>query len=169
MLAWFGLAAKWQRRSFWTAENLMSSVFYGDGAIRSGFSGRTLSGLALYLLIYSTLGALVALAISDRLPRPRTLLISILFALTWYYVSFQLLWKTAMPLVALLHSAQPTVLGHLVYGTFLGRYPVYLARDAGTALEPAVETQPSSRIDYTESSAGPPEPPGTEPGPEVAP
>src|SRR5437867_476971 len=29
MLAWLGLSAKWQNRSFWTAENLMATAFYG--------------------------------------------------------------------------------------------------------------------------------------------
>src|SRR5689334_23333120 len=71
MLAWLGISAKWQLRSFWTAENLMASVFYGDRAIRAGFAGRTLSGLALYLLLYSSLGALFAFLVADRLPRLR--------------------------------------------------------------------------------------------------
>src|SRR5689334_5528611 len=69
MLLWLGVSSVWQRRSFWTAENLMASAFYGDLAIRSGFAARTLSGLALYLLIYSTLGALFGLLVNDRLPR----------------------------------------------------------------------------------------------------
>jgi len=60
MLAWLGLSAMGQRRSFWTAENLMASVFHGDAAIRRGFGFSTLSGIALYLLIYSLLGALFA-------------------------------------------------------------------------------------------------------------
>jgi hypothetical protein len=144
MLAWLGASAKWQRRSFWTAENLMASVFYGDGSIRSGFAGRTLSGLALYLLVYSTLGALFALALADRLPRLRVLLAALLFALGWYYVSFHLVWKSMMPLVALLHSAQPTVLGHLVYGTFLGRYPAYLPQPPKPPAEAPVPAETQS-------------------------
>ena len=68
MLVWLGISSEWRRRSFWTAENLMASVFYGDAAIHSGFSLRTLSGMALYLLLYSTLGAFFAFAVRDRLP-----------------------------------------------------------------------------------------------------
>jgi hypothetical protein len=135
MLAWLGISAKWQLRSFWTAENLMASVFYGDGAIRAGFAARTLSGLALYLLLYSSLGALFATLVADRLPRMRIVLLSVLFAMCWYYLSFQLLWKSMMPLVALLHSAQPTALGHVIYGTLLARYPVYLPRAAAPEVE----------------------------------
>jgi hypothetical protein len=129
MLAWLGVSAKWELRSFWTAENLMASVFFGDRAIRAGFAGKTISGMALYLFMYSTLGALFAAVVSDRLPRFRVALISVLFAMAWYYLSFRLLWKSVMPLVALLHSVQPTAMGHVIYGAVLGRYPVYLHPD----------------------------------------
>src|ERR1044071_5438412 len=49
MLGWLGISAIWQRRSFWTAENLMASAFYGGSAIRGGFTAHTPSGVALYL------------------------------------------------------------------------------------------------------------------------
>ena len=108
MLLWLGVSDVWQQRNFWTAENLMASAFYGEGAIHRGFAQRTLSGLALYLLLYSMLGALLAAAVGDRLPRVRVFLVSLVFALGWYYLSFRLLWKGLLPLVALLHSAQTT-------------------------------------------------------------
>lgn len=126
MLAWFGVSAEWQQRSFWTAENLMASVFYGPGAIRSGFAGQTLSGLAVYVVIYSLLGALLAAILRDRLPRTRTLLVALVFSMAWYYFSFHLLWKSIMPLVALLHVERSTAFGHLIYGAVLARYPVYM-------------------------------------------
>jgi hypothetical protein len=128
MLAWLGISAKWQQGSFWTAENLMASGFFGPRSIHSGFAIQTLAGLALYVALYSLLGALLALVLRDRLPRVRTLLVSIAYAVAWYYLSFHLIWKSIMPLVALLHVERYTVLGHLVYGTILGRYPIYLAR-----------------------------------------
>jgi len=128
MLAWLGLNAAWQQRSFWTAENLMASVFYGTGSIRSGFAGRTLPGLALYLALYSALGALLGLALRDRLPRLRTLLVAVAFAMAWYYASFHWMWERVTPLVALLHAERPTALGHVIYGLWLGRYPEYLGK-----------------------------------------
>ena len=139
MLVWLGISAKWELRSFWTAENLMASVFYGDGAIRAGFAAKTLSGLALYLLIYSILGSLFAAAVADRLPRFRIVLLAMLFGLGWYYLSFRLLWRNVMPLVALLHSTRTTALGHAIYGAVLGRYPVYLGqhRTGPEAVKPA--------------------------------
>src|SRR5262249_55214182 len=126
MLAWLGISAVWQRRSFWTSENLMASAFYGGSAIRDGFDTRTLSGLALYLLLYSSLGAVFAAAVYDRLPRGRIMLASVCFAVIWYYFSFRVMWKAVSPLIFLLHVPQTTLLGHLVYGTVLGRFPVYL-------------------------------------------
>src|ERR1017187_1412226 len=69
MLAWLGLSAMGQRRTFWTAENLMASVFHGDAAIRRGFGFSTLSGIALYLLIYSLLGAAFALSVLKQIGR----------------------------------------------------------------------------------------------------
>jgi hypothetical protein len=130
MLMWLGLSDVWQRRGFWTAENLMASAFYGERAIRSGFALRTVPGLALYLALYSLLGALFAAAVGDRIPRLRVVLVSMAFGLSWYYFSFRLIWRSLLPLVALLHSAQSTAVGHLVYGAVLGRYPAYFGERA---------------------------------------
>jgi hypothetical protein len=128
MLAWMGVSAVWQRRSFWTSENLMASVLYGDAAIRLGFAFSTVAGLALYLILYSLLGALMATALRSRLTGLGTLLASILVALGWYYFFFHAVGKTVMPLVALLHSERPTVFGHVIYGGLLARFHSFLPR-----------------------------------------
>jgi hypothetical protein len=130
MLAWMGVSAKWQGRSFWTSENLMASVLYGDAAIRLGFAFSTIWGLALYLTLYSLLGALLASALRSRLTGLGTLLVSILFALGWYYFFFHSIGKTIMPLVALLHSERPTVFGHVIYGGLLARFHSFLPPEA---------------------------------------
>ena len=91
MLAWLGFSAMRQRRSFWTAENLMATVFHGDAAIRRGFGSTTLSGLALYLLIYSLLGALFALAARNRFTGLGTLLVGMLYSVGWYFLWFRTL------------------------------------------------------------------------------
>lgn len=148
MLGWLGISAKWQQRSFWTAENLLASAFYGDSAIRSGFASTTFSGLALYLLIYSLLGAFFAAVLRDQHPPGRTLLLAIIFALGWYYLSFHLIWKAVMPLVALLHAERATVLGHLVYGTFLGRYPQYLPHPPQPAPVQTLEVTPEQPVEH---------------------
>lgn len=138
MLAWMGVSAAWQRNSFWTAENLLASTFYGSKAIHSGFAFSTLSGLALYLIVYSLLGCAVAMAVQRRLPRLRVLLVSVAAAVIWYYLSFDLIWKVLSPLVPLLHAERATLLGHVIYGVVLARFPRYLPHPAA-ATEPAAE------------------------------
>ena len=142
MLAWMGTSAVWQRRSFWTPENLMASVFYGNAAIRRGFAASTVSGLALYVLLYSLLGAGFAMALAGRLPRPRLALASVAFALCWYYAAFHLAAKAVSPLVALLDAERTTFLGHALYGALLARFPVYLPRAAEPPVTDAHSEEP---------------------------
>lgn len=133
MLAWMGASAVWQRRSFWTSENLMASVLYGDAAIRLGFAFSTIAGLALYLILYSLLGALLATVLRSRLTGWGTLLASILFALGWYYFFYHAIGKTVAPLVALLHSERATVFGHVIYGALLARFHAFLPAEERAA------------------------------------
>lgn len=143
MLAWMGLCSALDHRSFWTAENLFATAFHRASAIRPGFSGGTVSGLALYLVLYSLLGAAFAAATRGRLPRWKTRLAAVLFGAVWYFASFHGLWKTLMPLAYLLHSEQPAFLGHLIYGTFLGRFPTYLEPPPAAAPQ-VVEAPPAA-------------------------
>ena len=152
MLAWMGASAVWQRHSFWAPENLLASVFYGNTAIRWGFSTSTVSGLALYVLLYSLLGAGVAMAVAGRLARGRLALASVAFALCWYYAAFHLAAKAAWPLIALLDTERTTVLGHALYGALLARFPVYLPQ------EPEVESAPEIEAPASEPPAGMPPP-----------
>lgn len=139
MLAGMGVAAAWQRSSFWTAENLLASTFYGSRAIHTGFAFSTLSGLALYLIVYSLFGCVFAIAVQTRLPRLRLLLVSVAAAVIWYYLSFDGIWRALSPLVPLLHAERPTLLGHVIYGVVLARFPRYLPPATPAALEPIAE------------------------------
>jgi hypothetical protein len=135
MLAWLGISSMLERRGFWMAENLLASAFYGSAALRGGFSGSTLSGLALYILMYSVLGALFAWALHlyakpTGLPRLTLILAAVACGLGWYWLTFQMLWKNWIPLAAILHSRSGTVLGHVLYGTLIARFPAYLPRAA---------------------------------------
>jgi hypothetical protein len=137
MLFWMGVSAVWQRRTFWTSANLLATTFYGSRAVHNGFSSSTVSGLALYLLLYSTLGFVFGAVAGERGPSPRLVLAGIVTGLAWYYLSFHFLWGAASPLIPLLHAVAPTFLGHLVYGVGIGRYPHFLPRPA-----PAPELAP---------------------------
>ena len=133
MLTWLGVLAEWQQRNFWIPVNLMASAFYGPGAVRSGFASQTVSGLAVYIALYTFLGAALAVVLRDRLSRTRTVLIATAFALLWYYLTFRLLWKSVIPLAALLHVERTTAFGHLIYGAVLGGYPSRLPRQSLTS------------------------------------
>ncbi len=146
MLAWMGVSAMWQRRGFWSAENLMASVLGGNSAIRNGFGGSTWSGVALYLLIYSLLGAVFALLVRNRFTGLGTLLLGIFYSVGWYYLWFRGLGQTLMPMVWLLHAERSTVFGHVIFGALLPRFLGFLPEEAkgketGSETDAAVRAQ----------------------------
>jgi hypothetical protein len=157
MLAWLGVSSLWQQRSFWAPENLMATAFDRNSTLAPVFTWATCAGLALYVLIYSALGAAFASAVRDRAPRTRVMLLAVIFAIAWYYFSFRWIFKLALPLVALLHVERPTLVGHLLYGTMLGRYPAYVHRLTNTA-PPAVAAAPEGAVEEAaeESREAPP-------------
>ena len=138
MLAWMGVSASWQRRSFWSAENLMASVLRGNSAIGNSFGSSTLSGVALYLLIYSLLGAAFAVLVRDRFTGWGTLLLAIFYSVGWYYLWFRGLGQALMPLVWLLHAERSTVFGHVIFGALLARFPNFLPVEPKAASDPAL-------------------------------
>ena len=160
MLAWLGLSAMGQGRSFWTAENLMASVFHGDAALRRGFSFSTLSGMALYLLIYSLLGAGFALVVHNRFTGLGTVLTGLLFSLGWYWLWFRALGQAAMPLIWLLHPENATIIGHLIFGAAIARFPAYLPKPDQPAVEalPVEQPVPAPPVPEATAESGPPDP-----------
>jgi hypothetical protein len=143
MLVWLGISAMWMRRSFWSPVNIMSTVLHGDAGIHPGFASTTPSGIALYLVIYSMLGAVFALLVGRRLTGWGTLLTGILFSLIWYWFWFRFLALRAMPLVWLLHPEGSTQFGHVLYGALLARFGDYLParRHVKAVAEPGIEGQ----------------------------
>ena len=94
--------------------NLLASALHDDPRIRAAFSFRTVSGLALAIVIYGTLGALVALLTPGRLSRWYVLLIGLLAALGWYAFSSAFLWGHALG-----SSGRALWVAHLLYGGML--------------------------------------------------
>ena len=146
MLAWNGLAAAWQRRGFWAPENLLASVFHPHAEIRLDFGPAAISGLALYLTVYSLLGAgFAAVAGSHPMRHARTVLLAVVTALAWYYFSFYLLWKTISPAIGFLNAGEAAVVGHIIYGLVLGRFHAHMPlREQPVAQTVGTETE--SRI-----------------------
>ena len=141
LLGWLALASAWYRHSIWTAANLMATTFYGEAALSRGFTSRTVAGIALYLVLYGTIGALFGLTLASRDPSFRTTLIGILVGLGWYYLSFAILWQNINPLIPLYTHRGPMMAGHVFYGGLLGRFPHYL-HAAGTVGTGRPDLQP---------------------------
>jgi hypothetical protein len=156
MLAWLGVDSAWDRRGFWREENLFATLFYGDDALHSAFGVRTLPGLALYLVLYSLLGCLFAVVLRHRFSPFRTFLAAVIFSAGWFYFSFHLLWKSAMPLVYLLYADRSMVIGHVIYGVFLARFAAYLPHpsQAGHLVPaPAAPVAPADEVAHSLSAA----------------
>ncbi len=126
LLAFVGLASAFYRHSFWTPENLMATIFYGDAMLGRGFSWRTLAGLATYLIVYSLLGALFAALARSRGSRALVTAVAVLAAVAWYLLLYGALLKAVDPLIPLYTHDRPMLFGHLLYGLLLGRFAVYL-------------------------------------------
>jgi len=135
MLVWLASASAWYRHTIWNVPNILASTFYGDSALRNGFSSMTVPGLALYLALYGLLGAFFGMAVRCRYRRLRVTLAAVAAALAWYYLSFGLIWNKLNPLVVLYTPDQPMLIGHIIYGALLGRYPVYLKHAEGEKSE----------------------------------
>jgi hypothetical protein len=71
-------------------------------------------------------------------------------------LSFHVLWKAVSPLITLLHVERATILGHLLYGTLLGRYPAYLPRPPAPAV--AVEQPAAGQVGAEEPADTPTQP-----------
>jgi hypothetical protein len=142
MLIWLGISSMWMRHSFWAPMNTMATVFFRDGAIRPGFGSTTPSGIALYLMIYSLLGAIFVMIVRQRLTRLGVLLASILFSVIWYWIWFRAVAIRTMPLLWLLHPERSTEFGHVIFGALLARYSDYLpARPRPPLPEPVVHSE----------------------------
>jgi hypothetical protein len=145
MLLWMGLTAALLRRGFWIPENSMASVFHPQGDIAMEFGTATVSGLALYLLLYSLAGGGFALLAGRRGIRPaRATLLGLVFALALYYGCFHLLWSSVAPAMVLLNPVRAAVIGHVIYGIALGRFPVHYPRYEKPVTE--IVTEPETKI-----------------------
>ncbi len=140
LLGWLALASAWYRRSIWTTANVMATTFYGETALRPDFTFRTLAGIALYLVVYGTIGALFGLTLASRDTGLRLTLIGMLVGLVWYLLSFSVLWHDINPLIPLYTHSAPMLVGHVLYGGLLGRFPQYRARLAGDHTAPTAES-----------------------------
>jgi hypothetical protein len=162
MLAWLGIASASERRGFWGFANLFASAFRRYAYAPRGFEFATLSGTALWLLLYSLLGAGFAVLVRGRMQPVRGALTAIVFSMAWFYISFHWLWRHALPMVYLFYPERPVALGHVLYGICLGRQRSYLREE-----EPEVKSAPAQSVSpphqEIQSGSSEPGPPGEAP------
>jgi hypothetical protein len=145
MLFWLGVFSVWQREDFWASPNLLAGACYPSEAFHTGLGWSTAFGVALYILFYGVLGTLFALAAGRPMARLRLTLIAMTLSLAWYWVTYRWLWRAVLPLAALLHGGRAAVVGHLIYGALLGRFPRYMpAATVPAATPPVAEAEVSS-------------------------
>src|SRR5258708_5524294 len=124
LLGYLMADAAWRRQSVWRVPNLLASALNDDARMRTAFSFRTVSGLALAIVVYGTLGALVAMLTPERLSRGYVLLIGLLAASAWYAFSAVFLWGQTQG-----SSGRALWVAHLLYGGILSlRLPGRLGR-----------------------------------------
>jgi hypothetical protein len=148
MLGWLGVSAAWQNHTFWSAPNQIATLFRGGEAIVPGFGAYTASGIAVYVVVYSLLGAVFALIVPRKLTVFGLMLTGVIVALAWYVLWFRVLGRSLMPLVWLLHAEHPTEFAHVLFGVMLARFPGYLHEQEPKLLTPDL-TQSSSPPDPT--------------------
>jgi hypothetical protein len=121
MLGWFALTTAWTHRSIWEAPTRLGSLFYRN-APWSGFSGATLAGMALHLAASGGVGVLFSCLAGEGRNRLRVSLWGILTGLTWYYLSYLLLWgRLGVPPAS---RPQASLLAaYLIFGAVLSWYP----------------------------------------------
>ncbi len=119
---WLALASAWYRRSIRTAANIMAATFYGEAALGRNFIFPTVAGIALYLVLHGTTGALFGLTLANRDAGLRITPIGELVGPGWYYLSFAILWRNINPLIPMYTHSGPMMVGHAFYGGLLGCY-----------------------------------------------
>jgi hypothetical protein len=149
MLLWLGIWSAWQREDFWASPNLLAGACYPSQAFHTGLAWSTAFGVALYILFYGGLGALFALAAARPMTRLRLALLAMTLGLGWYWITYRWLWRAVLPLAAILYGGRAAVVGHLIYGAMLGRFPRYLPG------EPVPETAPPAEQEAEVNSGAP--------------
>ena len=100
------------------------------------FTSRTVAGLALYLVIYGSVGAVFGLALASRTPALASALIGVLVGLGWYYLSFTLFLAEHESAHSTLHPSRPHDRGPRTLRGAAGPFSALFAAAAPCRLNP---------------------------------
>ena len=128
MLAWLAVPSLWTRRTVWWIPNLFASAFAHERFSYFRFSSYTAAGLALDLFVYGLFGCVFGLVWRDQRGGARLLWAGILIGLGTWYLLFRIAWRSAGPAVSIYSPDRQLLIGSLIYGVMLTRYPRVAAR-----------------------------------------
>lgn len=128
VLVWLAVTSLFYRHTAWWVPNIYASTFFGDKSLRDTFTKYTWSGIALLLSQFAAFGALFAVIARQDRDRLRAVLFGVLASVGWYYLMFHGIWKSVSPLMLVYSPDRPIFAGHLLYGVWLGRTPLYARR-----------------------------------------
>ncbi|MBX5496781.1 MAG: hypothetical protein IRZ15_15705 [Bryobacteraceae bacterium] len=128
MLIWFCLDSYIRREHFWKIPKLLAFAIYGDQVVRPGFGMPALAGMSLHLVTAGLLGVVFGVAVAWVSGRRRLAVLAIITAFGWYSVLQAGLWRHVSPLLPLYTAPSTILIGHLLYGLCLSRYPKRIER-----------------------------------------
>ena len=128
MLAWLAFASILYRRTMWWIPNLLASIFGDSPRFLSSFTKYTAAGLALHIFVYGALGCLFGLMWRDQRGGARLLWAGIAVGHAAWYLVFRVLWKGMSPVAQLYTPDRQILIGNIVYGFMLTRFPKCAAK-----------------------------------------
>lgn len=128
LIAWLAVASLFYRHTIWWVPNLFSSTFFGNDSLLEHFSRYTWTGLAFMMAQYTALGAVFAVVFRQDADRFRAMVLGLVTGIGWYYLMFHGVWKSFSPLMLVYSPDRPLLAGHVLYGLWLGRAPLYARR-----------------------------------------
>jgi hypothetical protein len=128
MLAWLAVASIWYRRTVWWIPNLFASAFYGGPAILYRFTKYTAAGIALDVFVYGALGCGFGLVWRAERGGARLLWTGMAVGLAAWYLLFRVVWSGVSPTAHLYTPDRQILIGNIIYGLMLTRFPKRAAR-----------------------------------------
>ncbi len=138
MLALLIASALWHGYGWWSVPNLLGSTFFGERALRTGPGMATVSGSALQLMACGLVGAVFGVLFADVRDGRRAILLGLLAAVGWFYLSRDFVWPRINPRVPVYTSTGSVLVAHLLLGACLGRTPRFVA--ALRAMSPSAKS-----------------------------
>ena len=124
-VGWLGFHS-WLRGDFWWAKfNVAGALFFGGSVYSMGFGRATLSGMAILIALYASVGVAFGLLARTR-GFARNLLLGLLAALVWHVFADRFVWRRFDPFAMAYFPSLATLPAHLLlainFSRFAARY-----------------------------------------------